>query len=269
MMQQSVFRWGRRSSGGVPRGRACAVFACLLAAFATSVGQATEQASLADYPFWNLVSGWWRAESTYLDANLDYKIRSYHTIVHVEINGTSYRETEYKFYPPGSMATAYGLGQVRDGEGVETVSILSGELADAAGTVRIVGTSPVGQGEAARREEEQTVVRVLGPDAGVRITPNPVTGVDTYRMFIFLPTPDRRYRSNFGIVSDRTGAGAANAPPGAVFGDLRGYSLFREARIAPGEFERWRAEFRRLNSVSAVVEPDAAGRATVRRLNGP
>jgi hypothetical protein len=81
-----------------------------------------------------------------------------------------------------------------------------------------------------------------------------------------VPAPDRRFRSNFGIVSDSAGPGAANALPGAVPGDLRGYSLFREARIAPGEFEQWRRNFRERNAVSAIVEPDAAGRPAVRRL---
>ncbi len=223
--------------------------------------------SLADYPFWNLVAGWWVGESTYLGPNLDYKIRSYQSIVHVEIDGTRFRETEYKFYPPGAMATAYGRGQVRDGEGVETVTVLGGELVDDVGTVRILSMLPAMSAVATEsREDEQTIVRVLGPDTGVRVTPNPRTGVDTYRMFIFVPAPDRRFRSNFGIVSDGTGPGAANALPGAVPGDLRGYSLFREARIAPGEFEQWRRDFRERNAVSAIVEPDAAGRPAVRRL---
>lgn len=245
--------------------------AMLLSISAASVAaaQPTTGQGLADFPFWRLVAGWWRAENTYLDANLDYNIRSYQSIVHVEIDGRSYRETEYKFYPPGAMASAYGRGQVRDGEGVETVTVLTGELVDAAGTVRILRITPAAPAAAPLREAEQTVVRVLGPDTGVRVTPNPDTGVDTYRMYMFLPTPDRRYRSNFGLVSDDSGPGAANAPAGAAPGDLRGFSLFREARIQPGEFERWRGEFRRRNAVFTIAEPDAEGLIRVRRLSGP
>ena len=238
--------------------------------FAPGFGLAAERPALADYPFWNRVAGWWRADNTYFNANLDYNIRSYQSIVYVEIDGMHFRETEYKFYPPGAMATAYGRGQVRDGEGVETVTLLSGELDDDAGTVRVLRMLPAAPVAAATlREDEQTLIRVLSADTAVRITPNPVTGVDTYRMFMFMPTADRRYRSNFGIVSDRSGPGAANALPGAVPGDLRGFSLFRETRIAPDEFETWRREFRQRNAVSTIVEPDAAGGVTVRRLSGP
>lgn len=259
---------GLRTPAWLRRKRCCAVLASLLFVATAGLAHATERPSvgrsLADFPFWNLVAGWWVGESTYLGPNFDYKIRSYQSIVQLEIDGTRFRETEYKFYPPGAMATAYGRGQVRDGEGVETVTVLSGELVDDRGTVRILSMLPAVA--TASREDEHTLVRVLGPDTGVRVTPNPRTGVDTYRMFIFVPAPDRRFRSNFGIVSDSAGPGAANALPGAVPGDLRGYSLFREARIAPGEFEQRRRDFRELNAVSAIVEPDAAGRPAARRL---
>jgi hypothetical protein len=240
----------------------------LSSAAVPAAGPSTQPArALSDFAYWQRMAGWWRAENTYLDGKLDYKIRTYHSIVHIELDGARYRETEYKFYPPGPMARGYGQGQVREGEGVETVTVTTGDSIDDTGTVRVQQTLPVASGEAAgSRAEDQTSIQVLGPDAAVRVTPNGSTGIDTYRMYIFSPTPERRYRSNFGIVSDRSGPGAANALPGAAPGDLRGYSLFRESRMAPAEFERWRAEFRTLNAVSAVVQSDAAGRARVSRL---
>jgi hypothetical protein len=102
----------------------------------------------------------------------------------------------------------------------------------------------------------------------VRVTPNAKTNVDTYRMYIALPVPDKRYRTNFGLVSDTAGAGAANAAPDAKLGDLRGFSLFREDRIAPAEAENWRARFRAKNKVAAIVEAGADGKPAVRRLGG-
>ena len=185
------------------------------------------QTTLADQPYWKLMSGWWRAENTYMDNELNYNIRSYNTLIHVELNGKSYKETEYKFYAPSKLALIYGKGQTTPDEGIETVSVLTGELIDEAGTVKITSTVPAGPGA-----EEETTMKVLSPDTAVRVTPNSKTGTDSYRMYIFAPTPNKRYRSNFGLVSDTKGSGAANAAPDAKMGDLRGFSLFREDRIA-------------------------------------
>jgi hypothetical protein len=215
---------------------------------------AAAQGALADYPYWRTMAGWWRAENTYMDGKLDYNIRSYNSLIHVELDGRKYRETEYKFYAPSKLAMQAGRGQVTEGEGIETVSVLIGELVDDKGTVKLAG-------------DDGTAMQVLSADTGVRVTPNGKTAVDTYRMFVFAPTPDKRYRSNFGIVSDTEGAGAANAAPGAKFGDLRGFSLFREDRISAAEFEKWRAEFRARNAVKAVVEPGKDGKPTVRRID--
>ncbi len=236
--------------------RALVLFTALL-----SSTPAFAQLELKQHAYWNLMAGWWRAENTYMNGELDYNIRSYNALIHVELNGKNYTETEYKFYAPSKLALTYGKGQTTADEGIETVSVLKGELVDATGTVKLTGTVPPGPAP-----EEVTVMKILSPDTGVRVTPNTITGSDTYRMFVFAPTADKRYRSNFGLVSDKTGSGAANATPAAKLGDLRGFSLFREDRIAPAEFEKWRAEFRARNKVAAIVEAGADGKPTVRRL---
>jgi low affinity Fe/Cu permease len=227
--------------------------------FATS---AFAQTQLSDVPYWKLMQGWWRADNTYMDNKLDYNIRSYNSLIHVEINGRTYTETEYKFYPPSKLAAQYGKGVTKPDEGIETVTIIKGEMTDKEGTVNLTETLPKGPGG-----KEKNEIKVLSPDTGVRTTPNEATKTDTYRMFIFAPTPDKRYRSNFGLVSDKTGAGAANAAPDAKLGDLRGFSLFREDRIAAGDFESWRAKFRAQNNVKAIVDIGADGGPSVRRLD--
>lgn len=212
----------------------------LASALIASSAQAADK-QLSDFPFWKATAGWWRAENTYLDHDLNYNIRSYNSVIHVEIDGRKFRETEIKSYAPSKLATQMGKGKTTAEEGVEAVTVLTGELIDDQGTVRLEG----------RGGDE---MQLLTPDTAVRVTPNDKTGVDTYRMYIFLPTPEKRYRSNFGLVSDTTGSGAANAAPGAKMGDLRGFSLFREDRISDNEVEKWRAEFRTRNKVKAVIE---------------
>lgn len=206
--------------------------------------------TLSDFPFWRATAGWWRAENTYMDRDLNYNIRSYNSVIHVEVDGRTFRETEIKSYAPSKLAVGAGRGKTTADEGVEVVTVSTGTLIDDAGTVRL-------------DDGEGTEIRVLTPDTAVRVTPNPRTQVDTYRMYIMLPVPDKRYRTNFGIVSDTTGGGAANAAPDAKFGDLRGFSVFREDRITDGNWQSWRDQFRAKNKVAAVSENGA-----VTRLDG-
>lgn len=224
-----------------------------LAIFAT-VSVARAEPALRDFPYWRAMEGWWRAENTYFDGALNYNQRSYSSLVRVELHGRRYRETEYKFYPPGKLAQQAGRGRLPADAGIETVTILEGDLVDATGKVRLLG-------------DQNTSMQALSDDTGVRVTANPASGVDTYRMFIFAVAPDKRYRSNFGIVSDVQGAGAANALPGAALGDLRGYSLFREDRIAPGEFDAWRQRFRVRHHVQWIAEAGPEGDVKVRQLD--
>ncbi len=212
------------------------------------------ESGLADFPYWRGMAGWWRAENTYFDGALNYNVRSYSSLVYVELIGRRYRETEYKFYPPGKLAQQAGRGQLPKDDGIETVTVFEGDLVDSTGRVQLAS-------------DPNTRIDVQSSDTGVRVTTNPVTGIDTYRMYIFSPVPNKRYRSNFGLVSDRVGAGAANALPGAEPGDLRGYSLFREDRIEAGEFESWRQRFRVRHHIRAIVEAGPEGGVKFRRLD--
>jgi hypothetical protein len=234
--------------------------AMLVIAMPVVVAHASEP-RLSDFAFWRANEGWWRSENTYFDRNLDYNIRSYNSVVHVELDGATYRETEYKFYPPGKMAQGLGAGRTGADEGVETVTLIVGQLQDASGTVRLKQSVPAYAGN------EVTEIRVLGADNGMRVTTDPATGFDSYRMLVTLPSPDRRYIANFGLVSSNAGPGAANAAPGAAMGDLRGFSLFRSSRVSGDEFDRLRHEFRERNKVAAIVEPGANGTPVVRRLD--
>ena len=242
-------------SACTPRGGSIRVRLAACVVLATMVaGVAQAEPALRDFPYWRTMEGWWLAENTYFDGALNYNVRSYSSLVQVELSGRRYRETEYKFYPPGKLAQQAGRGQLPADAGIETVTILEGELVDATGTVTVLGAP-------------HTSMRMLSDDTGVRVTANPVSGVDTYRMFIFAVAPGKRYRSNFGIVSDVQGAGAANALPGAALGDLRGYSLFREDRMAAAQFDEWRAKLRVRHGVRAVVEAGVDGSVTFRPLN--
>jgi hypothetical protein len=210
--------------------------------------------TLSDVPFWSANAGWWESENTYLDGNLDYNIRSYNSIVHVEVDGRRVRETEYKFYPPGKLAAAYGRGQAGPGEGVEVVTITVGEQLDASGAVRITSVSP------AFDDPGRMIITVLTADTALRTVANAATGIDTYRMFITLPTRDKRYVENLGIISEPNDAHGA-------LGGLRGFSLFRGTRIAEGDFEGRRAALRLRNAVHAVVTAGPDDKPLVRRLD--
>jgi pimeloyl-ACP methyl ester carboxylesterase len=209
---------------------------------------------LGAIPFWAASAGWWQSDNTYLDGAMNYNERAYNSIVQVEIDGRQVRETEYKFYAPGKLAAAYGRGRTTPEEGIEVVTTTVGEQIDAAGTVRITQVSPKQEGT------DAMTIAVLSRDTAVRTVPNAQSGVDSYRMFITLPTQDRRHVANLGIVST---AGDAHGAPG----DLRGFSLFRGQRIAAKEFERRRAELRQRNSVHAIVVAGPDGAPAVRRLD--
>ena len=234
-----------------PKWRALVTIALCAVSIATT---ARADTALQDVPYWRSMQGWWLAENTYFDGKLDYNERAYGSLVHIELDGQRMRETEYKFYPAGKLAQQAGRGQIGAEDGIETVTVLEGRQVDARGQVRFTS-------------DPATRIDVLTDDTAVRVTANAATGVDTYRMYIFTPAPDRRYRSNFGIVSDSQGAGAANALPGAERGDLRGYSLFREQRIAATDFERQRRQLRDRFGVRAIAEAGPDGHLIVRRLD--
>ena len=215
---------------------------------------AAQDPDLAHFPFWQTSAGWWRSENTYFDQDLDYKIRSYNSVIHIELDGRRLRETEYKSYAPSKLATALGGGVIAADEGIEAITVTTGELVDDRGTVHITGSRPALPGTST------TVIRVLDNRTAARITADPETGLDAYQMLITLPTPDRRYVANYGLVSAAAGTGPARA------GDLRGFSLFRGRRIAADEAFVWRERFREKNRVAAITEAGDNGAPVVRRL---
>jgi len=213
----------------------------------------TAGTKLEDIPFWRTSAGFWVSDNTYFNQSLDYNIRSYNSIVQVEIEGHSFRETEYKFYPPGKMATGYGAGQVMPDEGIEVVTVTEGEMADDRGSISITSISPGFGGHWINR------IDVLTDDTAVRVTSHPGGSIDSYRMFITMPAADRRYVANFGLVDQADGE--VTQP-----GDLRGFSLFRGRRIASEAFEETRERLRQINSVAAMVTAAAEGQPQVQRL---
>lgn len=225
----------------------------------TGIGTAAAEPALQDFNFWRASAGWWVSDNTYLDRNLDYNIRAYHSVVHIELNGARYRETEYKTYPPGPIAGWLGKGVTQADEGVELVTVMTGTLIDEAGTVRLTATEP------RMGAEPVTQLRLLAPDTALRATGDDTTGLDSYRMFITLPTPQRRYILNLGLVSADSGPGAANAAPHAEPGDLRGFAIFQGRRIEAEDAETWRARFRELHRVGAIVQADETGAPVVSR----
>ncbi len=217
------------------------VLAALLAARASA-------ADLAAIPFWKTSAGWWQSDNTYFAPNLDYNIRLYNSLVHIEVNGGKVVETEYKFYAPSKLATQHGDGKTKEGEGTEVITVNTYEQADEAGTVRPVAAA----GEAT------TTITVLNADTAQLVRREAGAPTDLYRMLISLPTPDKRYIANYGIVTKAT--------KDAAVGDLRGYSTFFATRIAAKDFETRRALLRAKNNVHAVVAAGPDGKPVAKRL---
>lgn len=213
-----------------------------------------EELNLADVPFWKANAGWWASDNTYFDGELNYNIRSYNSIVHIEINGRSMLQTEHKFYPPGKMALNYGAQKISANDGIEVVTVMKAEQIDAAGSVQITQVVPQ------FGDPLEATIRVLGPDTAVQIFSTSTNDVDSYRMFITLPAPDKRYIANFGLVSE------VDREASAV-GDLRGFSLFRGTRIKADNFEKKRSELRLINHVRAVLTADTNNKPLIRILN--
>lgn len=211
-------------------------------------------AGLGDIPFWKLSQGWWRSENTYFSPTLDYNIRSYNSLVHIELQGRKVVETEYKFYAPSKLAMSHGAGQAREGEGVEVVTVTTYEQVDDHGAVRQTGSEPH-----ADAGHADTVIRVLNEDTAQRVVRDPAEAADTYRMLYSLPTPNKRYIANYGL----------NGKPvnGAGVGELRGFSTFNGTRVKDSDFAAARAELRKKNNVHAIVTSGPDHKPVARRLD--
>jgi len=78
------------------------------------------------------------------------------------------------------------------------------------------------------------------------------SGLDTYRMLIMRPTPDRRCTANFALVS---GPGLPSAAPDAEPRDFWCFALYWAARVDGPGTERWLTAPRRTPGVVAAGVP--------------
>lgn len=217
-------------------------------------GSASAQdTKLSGYPFWQNMSGWWASDNTYFTSDMDYTVRSYNSLVSIELDGTKFRESEHRFYPAGIATSRYGKGLMAEGEGIELIITTEGELVDDKGTL-----GNLRMDHSSGPPDPTVTYNVLSDNDGVRVRPNAETGIDTYRMYFNFTTPNHRFRSNFGIVYDEA----------EDVGALRAFILYRDKRIERSEFEAKRAEFRERNNVKviSIADPNNPGQSLVTRL---
>ncbi len=209
---------------------------------------------LSDFTFWRTMAGWWESDNTYFDSNMNYQVRYYSSLVHIELDGRVFRETEHRFYPAGLSTTRYGQGLMKPGEGVELIVNTTAELMDHEGSLGNIVIDHAGSSRG-----PNAVYRMLGDNDGVRLNTNPKTGVDNYRMYFNFTTPDRRFRSNFGLLGDDE----------QNLGGLRAFILYRDHRIDQSDFETRRAALREKHNVKviSVADPDPTRRSLVARLD--
>ncbi len=210
-------------------------------------------AALVDFPFWQKMSGWWESDNTYMDSDMNYLVRSYSSLVHIELDGGNFREVEHRFYPEGLGASRYGKGLEKPGEGIEVVVTTTGQLIDDDGTLGMIRGDHL---EAAMNPENQ--YRLLSDNDAVRLKPNGETGVDAYRMYFTFVTANRRLRSNVAIHSE-----------GEHIGGLRAFILYRGQRIDPSAFDGRRAALRKEHNVKllSIADPENPGQSRVTRLD--
>ena len=213
-----------------------------------------EQIGLSQFPFWQKMAGWWESDNTYMDSDLNYLVRSYNSLVHIQLVGRRFHETEYRFYPAGLGASRYGKGLEKPGEGIELVVTTTGELIDDSGTL-----GNILMDHSASSTGPNVLYRMLSDNDGVRLNTNPKTGVDNYRMYFNFVTPDRRLRSNVGLYSEND----------ENLGGLRAFILYRDRRIDPATFATRRASLRKKHNVKlmSVADPDHPRRSRVTRLD--
>ena len=114
------------------------------------------------------------------------------------------------------------------------ITVITYEKADNVGTVRqgrTVGATPSG--------EAATTIRILNADTAQRVSREPGATTDLYRMLISMPTPDKRYIANYGIVTKVAGAAAAG-PSVTGLGPFLGPMQPTKARARAGRMNRLR-----------------------------
>lgn len=215
----------------------------LVASFAVIgvfAGESHAQNALNDVPYWRASEGLWEGENTYFDDTMDYNVRDYASLSRVELDGTSYREVEHRFYPHGLGTERYANGLAQAGEGVELIQIYTGTLVDEAGTVEL----PRATSRASANGAGATY-RVLSDNDAVRLRVDPETGTEAYRYYVTLVGANNRYKSNFGLRYE-----------GDNIGGLRAFILYRDQRIDGATFDARRAALRAKYNVTVLNEPD-------------
>lgn len=207
--------------------------------------------------YWEATVGHWHGQSTYLDGALDYRIRDYHSLVSIRIDGDRYFEREIKFYP-ADVARQIGGALVRDGEGLEVVAEQEGVLAAGSASVLITRqTAPT-----AIEGTATSIIAVAADTAVIRVVV-PGQDADPYRTLITMPTPGTRHRITLGLVDSQAKSAAAGPAPG----ELRGFSIFRETRVSAAELDQLRADYRQRYKIGAVMAPDGDGANVISRLD--
>lgn len=196
--------------------------------------------SLGSIPFWNVTEGCWLSENHYLNPAMEPNIPTYASVTCITVTASQIIERETKFYPASNLAESYGGDLARDGEGVEVVKV---NLATATGADGAVRTTNSGSSQAIAGQLVMTIP--VAPDTAMVTIRNQNDYVDHYRMFITLPTKDRRYIVNLGIVGEPSRQGEV--------GDLRGMAIFKQSRIDANDAEPWRNRLRTRFAVGVRV----------------
>ncbi len=196
--------------------------------------------SLDVHPFWQGNKGAWLSHNTYLGDDLNYKIKSYNSIVVVKPGVSDVVMQEIKYYPPGAFyGQAIGLN-VPANSGVEFVSE-SRWLSTGSDGVVVENTSV---------QKNISTITPLTKNAALLTITSLASGNDSYRMLITLAGRNYRHTVNLGIDADSSVE--------ADVGRLRGVSFFNGKRISPDIIPDQIEHLRKEHQVKFVVrkKPD-------------
>lgn len=207
-------------------------------------------------PFWQLSAGYWLSQNTYLDGNLDYKIKQYHSIVTIHLQDDQIITEEIKFYPPRHFyGKAIGL-TIPDEVGVQLNIISTATLINQDGQAKVVDNN-------ANMHSTTTLITPFNKDSAMLTTTAEGSEIDSYRMLITYPTKDSRMVVNLGIDTP-----SSKQPKGG----LRGASIFNGSRINKNEIAQLQQTLRTDYHVGALVTADAEGHyrsETIIQLTNP
>lgn len=194
---------------------------------------------MASRSFWERAAGCWAGEASYFDGDMQPIIPSYGNVLRIgAVPGGGTTIEEWKQYPPSELARAAGGSSLAADEGFEAASVQRGTL----GADRVLDLGADGRWTPV---DGHSVLRELL---------EPSTGVPRYRTWHTMPSDDVLVTTNLGVLYTAYEADYYNRPlrdpvsgetrPNARLGQLKGVSVFRYRRIAPGDLEAARAERR-------------------------